>query len=128
MGLEKPWTLFSKLRFLLKCLSIFCAVINTADDSALAASDYTAKTNEALTVAAGATGNIVLSITSDDIFEDPAAETFDVTISGPGVGSTLTMSTVTINDDDGKKGIPSFCVLITWYSTNTRVPNELRSR
>ena len=84
---------------------------------------------ESLLVTAGGTADIVVDITSDTVYENPAAETFTVTISGTGVGSTTTTSTVTINDDDGKKGITFFfCAQITWYSTNTSAPNELRSR
>ncbi len=72
----------------------------TANGTATAGSDYTAKTG-ILTFGAGvSTQNITIATTNDTVVEGP--ETFTVTLSSP-TGATLgatTVATVTINDND----------------------------
>jgi subtilisin family serine protease len=72
----------------------------TANGTATAGSDYTAKSG-ILTFGAGvSTQNITIATTNDTVVEGP--ETFTVTLSSP-TGATLgatTLATVTINDND----------------------------
>ncbi|TWU42045.1 Calx-beta domain-containing protein [Novipirellula artificiosorum] len=83
----------------------------TADGSAAAGSDYTAK-NGTLTFAEGVTSQtIVIDITNDS--EDEPDQDFTVTLSVPGGGATLgtDVATVTIVDDDEPVVVPGSLAL-----------------
>ena len=85
-------------------------MITTGDGTAtIVDSDYVAQTNAPLSVLGHETKTFDVTINSDVNPEDD--EDFTVTLSGD-VG-TVTTSTVTINDDDGKKGIESFSAQMT---------------
>ena len=76
---------------------------STADDTATAGTDYTALTNQTLTIMSGATSATLAIATADDLVDEPD-ETFTVTLSNPSTNAELgtpTTATGTIVDDDG---------------------------
>ena len=75
----------------------------TADGTATAGSDYTARTGQSLTIAAGVQSRTVSVPTTDDAI-DESNETFTVALSSP-VNATLddAAGEATITDDDGSQ-------------------------
>jgi hypothetical protein len=76
-------------------------VVNTADGTAVAGSDYTAQVSQVVTIPAGtSTGTLLIPITNDLFAE--GNETFTITMSGPGNAtlSGINTQTVTILDND----------------------------
>jgi len=76
----------------------------TSDGTAIAGSDYTARTGT-LTFAAGQLSRTISIPITDDTLYEGTSETFTLTLSNPGGGAVLTSpasATVTISDNDGK--------------------------
>ncbi len=91
--------------------------INTANGTATAGTDYTALTNQTVTIPAGqTTGQVTVNVTADSTIEPN--ETFTATLSNPlfgGVADTARVTlganataTGTINDDDGQSSMSGF--------------------
>ena len=74
---------------------------NTADDTAIAGSDYTAQSGQTLTFADGVTSQTISIPILDDMVQE-SDEDFTISLSSPTGGATLgnSLSTVTIVDDD----------------------------
>ncbi|RIK82793.1 MAG: hypothetical protein DCC68_05345 [Planctomycetota bacterium] len=91
--------------------------VNTANGTATAGTDYTAISNQTVTIAAGqTTAQVTVNVTADSTVE--SNETFTVAMSNPQFGGApdtarialgaASTATVTITDDDGQSSLSGF--------------------